>query len=185
MASIALSVVGCIDYLAYGTIFTHAMFLPKIKLDVFFPARKAVDACREVVRGGPEEEYYYILRPRVWRGHHWVSTRDWNLMLNSSSSLTGVWKHTHTPTPSELVFLGYAGVAVVGAMLRWNAFWSIKVYISGDITAPAHPFTGDWGHGIFLSAFAKWLRSSQMLKKLGCGLMLGGFAKSVRTVVLD
>jgi hypothetical protein len=90
MASIALSVVGCIDYLAYGTISTHAMFLPKIKLDVFFPARKAVDACREVVRGGPEEEYYYILRPRVWRGHHWVSTRDWNLMLNSSSSLTGV-----------------------------------------------------------------------------------------------
>jgi hypothetical protein len=26
MASIALSVVGCIDYLAYGTIFTRAMF---------------------------------------------------------------------------------------------------------------------------------------------------------------
>jgi hypothetical protein len=26
------------------------MFLPKKKLDVFFPARKAVDACREVVR---------------------------------------------------------------------------------------------------------------------------------------
>ena len=49
MASIALSVIGCIDYLAYGTIFTRAMFLPKKKLDVFFPARKAVDACREVV----------------------------------------------------------------------------------------------------------------------------------------
>jgi hypothetical protein len=28
------------------------MFLPKKKLDVFFPARKAVDACREVVAGG-------------------------------------------------------------------------------------------------------------------------------------
>jgi tetrahydromethanopterin S-methyltransferase subunit H len=51
MASITLSVVGCVDYLAYGTIFTCAMFLPKIKLDVFFSARKAVDAaCREVVR---------------------------------------------------------------------------------------------------------------------------------------
>jgi hypothetical protein len=50
MASIALSVIGCIDYLAYGTIFTRAMFLPKKKLDVFFSARKAVDACREVVR---------------------------------------------------------------------------------------------------------------------------------------
>jgi hypothetical protein len=45
MASIALSVVGCIDYLAYGTIFTCAMFLPKKKGDVFFPARKAADEC--------------------------------------------------------------------------------------------------------------------------------------------
>ena len=44
-----LSVVGCIDYLAYGTIFTLATFRPKIKLDVFFSARKAIDACREVV----------------------------------------------------------------------------------------------------------------------------------------
>ena len=43
MALIALSVIGCIDYLAYGTIFTRAMFRPKIKLDVFFPARKAAD----------------------------------------------------------------------------------------------------------------------------------------------
>jgi hypothetical protein len=29
------------DYLAYGTIFTRAMFLLKIKLDVFFFTRKA------------------------------------------------------------------------------------------------------------------------------------------------
>ena len=36
MASIAPIVIGCNDYLAYGTIFTHAMFLPKIKLHVFF-----------------------------------------------------------------------------------------------------------------------------------------------------
>jgi hypothetical protein len=43
MASIALSIIGCIDYLAYGTIFTCAMFCPKKKLDVFFPARKAAD----------------------------------------------------------------------------------------------------------------------------------------------
>jgi len=50
MALIALSVVGCIDYLAYGAFFTCVMFLPKKKLDVFFSARKAVDACREVVR---------------------------------------------------------------------------------------------------------------------------------------
>jgi hypothetical protein len=40
MASIAPIVIGCIDYLAYGTIFTRAMFLPKIKLDVFSPPEK-------------------------------------------------------------------------------------------------------------------------------------------------
>jgi hypothetical protein len=46
MASIALSIIGCIDYLAYGTIFMRAMFRPKKKLDVFFPARKAGDEPR-------------------------------------------------------------------------------------------------------------------------------------------
>jgi hypothetical protein len=49
MASIAPIVIGCIDYLAYGTIFTRVMFRPKIKLDVFFPARKAADERWEVV----------------------------------------------------------------------------------------------------------------------------------------
>jgi len=49
MALIALSVVGCIDYLAYGAFFTRVMFLPKKKLAVFFFARIAVDACWEVV----------------------------------------------------------------------------------------------------------------------------------------
>jgi hypothetical protein len=39
-----------------------------------------------------------LLRPREWRGRHRVSTRDWNLMLNSNSSLTGGQKHTHTHT---------------------------------------------------------------------------------------
>jgi len=43
MALIALSVVGCIDYLAYRTIFTRAMFRPKKKVMFFFPARKAAD----------------------------------------------------------------------------------------------------------------------------------------------
>jgi hypothetical protein len=49
MASIALSIIGCIDYLAYGTIFMRAMFRPKKKLDVFFPARKAGGEPRRVV----------------------------------------------------------------------------------------------------------------------------------------
>jgi hypothetical protein len=53
MASIALRNIGSIDYLAYGSIFTRAMFLPKKKLEVFFgfffPPRKAQDVCREEV----------------------------------------------------------------------------------------------------------------------------------------
>jgi hypothetical protein len=49
MSSIAPIFIGCIDYLAYGTIFTRVMFQPKIKLDVFFPARKAADERWEVV----------------------------------------------------------------------------------------------------------------------------------------
>ncbi len=36
MASIALTVIGCIDYLAYETIFTRAMFCQKKILDIFF-----------------------------------------------------------------------------------------------------------------------------------------------------
>jgi hypothetical protein len=40
MASITLSIIGCIDYLAYGTIFTHAMFRPKKNLMFFFPPEK-------------------------------------------------------------------------------------------------------------------------------------------------
>jgi len=40
MALIALSVVGCIDYLAYRTIFTRAMFRPKKKVMFFFPPEK-------------------------------------------------------------------------------------------------------------------------------------------------
>jgi hypothetical protein len=67
MASIALSVVGCIDYLAYGTIFTRVMFLPKIKLDVFFSARKAVDACWEVVTFSPGGTEGYPAQPGLIR----------------------------------------------------------------------------------------------------------------------
>jgi hypothetical protein len=40
MASIALTVIGCIDYLAYGTIFTCATFCQKRIVDVFFLPKK-------------------------------------------------------------------------------------------------------------------------------------------------
>ncbi len=70
-------------------------------------------------------------------------------MVDFSSRVEG------TITYSGLYFIGYASVAVVDAMLRWNGVGSIKMYISGDITALAHLFTGDCGHGIFFSALAK------------------------------
>jgi hypothetical protein len=40
MALFALTVIGCIDYLAFGSIFTHVMFCPKNKLDVFSRQKK-------------------------------------------------------------------------------------------------------------------------------------------------
>jgi hypothetical protein len=39
MASIALTVIACIDYLAYGTNFMPAMFCQK-KYFIFFPPKK-------------------------------------------------------------------------------------------------------------------------------------------------
>ena len=52
MASIALSVIGCIDYLAYGGIFTRAVFpfVAKEAKNEFFDSRKkAQDVRREEV----------------------------------------------------------------------------------------------------------------------------------------
>ncbi len=63
-----------------------------------------------------------------------------------------------------------------------NGVASIRAYISLDITAPDHPFTVDCGHGIHLSARAKWVCRAHKLKKLGPGLRLGGFATSSLTV---
>jgi hypothetical protein len=51
--------------------------------------------------------------------------------------------------------MGYTGVVVAGAMLRWKVVGSMRIYISGNMTAPAHPFTTDQGHEIFLIALAK------------------------------
>jgi hypothetical protein len=39
MAMIVLGIVGCIDHLAYGTIFTRAIFRPKKKV-MFFSRQK-------------------------------------------------------------------------------------------------------------------------------------------------
>jgi hypothetical protein len=53
MASIAMSVMGFIDYLGYATISTCEMYSSVVvgqKYD-FFPARKAQDVCWEVVPG--------------------------------------------------------------------------------------------------------------------------------------
>jgi hypothetical protein len=58
MASIALTSIGCIIYLALGTVLMHAMFCwrqRERKLDLFFPAKKAQDVCRGEVRGSREK----------------------------------------------------------------------------------------------------------------------------------
>jgi hypothetical protein len=70
MASIALSVIGCIDYLAYGTIFTRAMFRPKKKVDVFFPARKAADEPWEVVAGWRPRTSWAFSAGTIKNSHH-------------------------------------------------------------------------------------------------------------------
>jgi hypothetical protein len=58
MASIALSVIRCIDYLGYGTLFTRAMFRPKKKLEVFldFFSRQKSPRCSPGGGGGAGEE---------------------------------------------------------------------------------------------------------------------------------
>jgi hypothetical protein len=54
MASITPIVIECIDYLAYGTFFTRAMFCPKKKLDVFFsPEKPQMNARRWWYRVAP------------------------------------------------------------------------------------------------------------------------------------
>ncbi len=54
MALIALSIVGCIDYLAYGRIFTHVVFpfvAKEAKNWVFYSRKNAQDVCWEEVFG--------------------------------------------------------------------------------------------------------------------------------------
>jgi hypothetical protein len=51
MASIALTVIGPIDLLAYGTILTRVMFRLK-KIWMFFPTKKAQHVCRGVMPWG-------------------------------------------------------------------------------------------------------------------------------------
>jgi hypothetical protein len=49
MASSVLTSIGCIIYLALGTVLTQAMFRQRQqerKLDLFFSAKKAQDVCR-------------------------------------------------------------------------------------------------------------------------------------------
>jgi hypothetical protein len=57
MASIALTVIGCIDYLAYGTIFTRAMFCQKKYLKVFnLPKKPKMSAGRWWASDGPADD---------------------------------------------------------------------------------------------------------------------------------
>jgi hypothetical protein len=70
MASIALSVIRCIDYLGYGTLFTRAMFLPKKKIEVFldFFSRQKSPRC-SMGGGGPTLRRFshLFVSDRFWR----------------------------------------------------------------------------------------------------------------------
>ena len=48
-------------------------------------------------------------------------------------------------------------MSVAGAMLKSKGVTSMSAYIGGDITAPDHPLTVNWGHGSFFRAQAKWV----------------------------
>ena len=61
----------------------------------------------------------------------------------------------------------------------------MSAYLGGDITAPDHPLTADWGHGSFFRPRAKCVLSSQRLKKLGLGSRLGGLSRSDMTIFND
>jgi hypothetical protein len=57
MVSIVLTVIGCIDYLAYGTIFTRVMFCQKKILEVFFsPKNPKMSAERWWASNGPNDD---------------------------------------------------------------------------------------------------------------------------------
>ena len=67
----------------------------------------------EISLESPPEHYQggtgggVLLILRVWRGRHWVSTRDWNLMLDSNSSVTGGQKHTHVENLRNYVLISF------------------------------------------------------------------------------
>jgi hypothetical protein len=83
MASIALRNIGCIDYLAYGSIFTRAMFGPKIKDEVFSLPEK----CSEPGLGGcappPSVVGIVGIHRLVLPGIHWPVFRLVLLCLRS------------------------------------------------------------------------------------------------------
>jgi hypothetical protein len=60
MTLIVLRIVRCIDYLAYGGIFTRAMFQPKIKGEFFF-TKNPVDEPWEVMLGNLQCQYQEVL----------------------------------------------------------------------------------------------------------------------------
>ena len=73
-------------------------------------------------------------------------------------------------------------MSVAGAMLKSKGVPLMSAYIGGDITAPDHPLTANWGHGSFFRAREKCVLSSQRLKKFGLGSRIGGLARSAMTV---
>ncbi len=70
MASIALTSIGCIIYLALGKVLMHAMFRRwqrEEKLDLFFPAKKAQDVRRGEVSGHNCDRSVTLI---IWNFHY-------------------------------------------------------------------------------------------------------------------
>ena len=96
-ASIALSVVECIDYLAYGTIFKCATFRPKIKLDVW------------ALGGGGHFGVLFPITKLAFGGNHgvkeWKNARNHekrNSWCTLSKSGCGINQCTHEKLFSQL-----------------------------------------------------------------------------------
>ena len=75
-----------------------------------------------------------------------------------------------------------SATSVAGAMLKQKGVLLTREYIGGDITAPDHPLTADWGHGNYFRAREKCVLSLRRLKKFGLGSWLGGLTRSAMTV---
>ena len=120
MASIAPIVIGCIDYLAYWTFFTCAMFHPKIKLVFFFPPEKPQMSAATSRQGSSPAIWWekinrqkfsrhYIINHLISYCRHWASRRwkRWSRSANvcRNESQNQLWPRNTPPMLSSILAL--------------------------------------------------------------------------------